>query len=78
MVDCMTDLYFAPTNISKENLLKEDIKEEKIFVTGNTAIDAMSTTVKNDYTHPELEWIKPNEKNDTFNSPQKRKFRTSQ
>ena len=62
MVDCMTDHYFAPTNISKENLLKEDIKEEKIFVTGNTVVDAMSTTVKNDYTHPELEWIKPNEK----------------
>lgn len=62
MVDCMTDLYFAPTTISKENLLKEDIQEEKIFVTGNTAIDAMKTTVKNDYTHPELEWIKPNEK----------------
>lgn len=62
MVDCMTDLYFAPTIVSKENLLKEDIQEEKIFVTGNTAIDAMSTTVKNDYTHPELEWIKPNEK----------------
>ena len=62
MVDCMTDLYFAPTTVSKENLLKEDIKEEKIFVTGNTVIDAMSTTVKNDYTHPELEWIKPNEK----------------
>ncbi len=62
MVDCMTDLYFAPTTVSKENLLKEDIQEEKIFVTGNTAIDAMSTTVKNDYTHPELEWIKPNEK----------------
>lgn len=62
MVDCMTDLYFAPTTVSKENLLKEDIQEEKIFVTGNTAIDAMSTTVKNAYTHPELEWIKPNEK----------------
>ena len=62
MVDCMTDLYFAPTTISKENLLKEDIQEEKIFVTGNTVIDAMKTTVKNDYTHPELEWIKPNEK----------------
>ena len=62
MVDCMTDLYFAPTIVSKENLLKEDIQEEKIFVTGNTAIDAMSTTVKNDYTHPELEWIKQNEK----------------
>ena len=62
MVDCMTDLYFAPTIVSKENLLKEDIKEEKIFVTGNTVIDAMTTTVKNDYTHPELEWIKQNEK----------------
>ena len=62
MVDCMTDLYFAPTTVSKENLLKEDIKEEKIFVTGNTVIDAMKTTVKNDYAHPELEWIKPNEK----------------
>lgn len=62
MVDCMTDLYFAPTTISKENLLKEDIQEEKIFVTGNTVIDAMKTTVKNDYTHPELEWIKPTEK----------------
>ena len=62
MVDCMTDLYFAPTNVSKENLLKEDIQEEKIFVTGNTVIDAMKTTVKNDYTHPELEWIKPTEK----------------
>ena len=62
MVDCMTDLYFAPTIVSKENLLKEDIQEEKIFVTGNTVVDAMSTTVKNDYTHPELEWIKPNEK----------------
>ena len=62
MVDCMTDLYFAPTTVSKENLLKEDIKEEKIFVTGNTVIDAMKTTVKKDYTHPELEWIKPNEK----------------
>ena len=62
MVDCMTDLYFAPTIVSKENLLKEDIQEEKIFVTGNTVVDAMKTTVKNDYTHPELEWIKPNEK----------------
>lgn len=62
MVDCMTDLYFAPTTVSKENLLKEDIQEEKIFVTGNTVIDAMKTTVKNDYTHPELKWIKPTEK----------------
>ena len=62
MVDCMTDMYFAPTNLSKENLLKENKDESKIYVTGNTAIDAMSTTVDDDYTHPELEWIKPGEK----------------
>ncbi len=62
MVDCMTDMYFAPTNLSKQNLLDENIKEEKIYVTGNTAIDAMSTTVDEDYTHPELDWIKKGER----------------
>ena len=62
MVDRMTDLYFAPTEISKNNLLKENIDENKIYITGNTAIDAMSTTVDNNYTHEELKWIKPNEK----------------
>lgn len=62
MVDCMIDMYFAPTLMSKENLLKEGKDESKIYVTGNTAIDAMSTTIKNNYTHPELEWIKQNEK----------------
>ncbi len=62
MVDCMTDMYFAPTLMSKENLLKEGKDESKIYVTGNTAIDAMSTTVDENYTHPELECIKPNEK----------------
>ena len=61
-VDRMTDMYFAPTEISKANLLKENISEEKIYVTGNTAIDAMTTTVDKDYKHPELEWIKPNER----------------
>ena len=61
-VDRMTDLYFAPTEISKNNLLKENILEGKIYVTGNTAIDAMSTTVDEDYVHPDLEWIKPNER----------------
>lgn len=58
MVDCMTDMYFAPTELSKQNLLDENIEENKIYVTGNTAIDAMSTTVKIDYYHPELNWIK--------------------
>lgn len=61
-VDRMADMYFAPTEISKNNLLKENIEECKIYITGNTAIDAMSTTVDKSYTHPELEWIKPGEK----------------
>lgn len=57
MVDCMTDMFFAPTTLSRENLLKENVDPNKIYVTGNTAIDAMSTTVDENYTHPELEWL---------------------
>ena len=49
---------FAPTETAKENLLKEGKDENSIFVTGNTAIDALKTTVRPDYTHPELEWAK--------------------
>lgn len=48
---------FAPTNLAKCNLLKEGKDTNSIFVTGNTVIDAMSHTVKNDYNHPELEWV---------------------
>ena len=62
MVDCMTDMCFAPTKLSKENLLKQNIPEEKIFVTGNTAIDAMKTTVSKEYNNEELNWIKDNER----------------
>lgn len=62
MVDCMTDMYFAPTNLSKENLLKQNISEEKIYITGNTAIDAMKTTVSKEYNNPELDWIKEDER----------------
>ncbi len=62
MVDCMTDMYFAPTDVSKGNLLKENVDENKIYVTGNTAIDAMATTVKKDYTHEELNWLNDDEK----------------
>lgn len=47
---------FAPTELSRENLLREGKKPESIYVTGNTAIDALKTTVRADYTHPELEW----------------------
>ena len=47
---------FAPTAKSRENLLREGKQPESIFVTGNTAIDALKTTVRKEYTHPELEW----------------------
>ena len=47
---------FAPTELSRDNLLKEGKNPESIYVTGNTAIDALKTTVREDYTHPELEW----------------------
>lgn len=49
---------FAPTELSKRNLLREGKKAETIYVTGNTAIDALKTTVKPNYTHPELVWAK--------------------
>ena len=49
---------FAPTELSRQNLIKEGKNPESIFVTGNTAIDALKTTVRKDYTHPELEWAK--------------------
>lgn len=54
-VSIISKLNFAPTELSKQNLLKEGKNPELIFVTGNTAIDALKTTVKEDY-HPELEW----------------------
>lgn len=49
---------FAPTKRAKENLLREGKNGESIYVTGNTAIDALKTTVKESYTHKELEWAK--------------------
>ena len=49
---------FAPTELSKENLIREGKAPSTIYVTGNTAIDALKTTVKADYSHPELEWAK--------------------
>ena len=49
---------FAPTALSRDNLLKEGKNPDDIYVTGNTAIDALKTTVRSDYTHPELEWAK--------------------
>jgi UDP-N-acetylglucosamine 2-epimerase len=57
MVDCLTDMYFAPTNLSKENLVKEGISAEKIYITGNTVIDAMSKTVDSNYKNEILDWV---------------------
>lgn len=47
---------FAPTELSKENLLNEGKDPNTIYITGNTAIDALKTTVRDDYTHEHLEW----------------------
>jgi len=55
-VSIISQYNFAPTELSKQNLLNEGKKAETIYVTGNTAIDALKTTVREDYTHPELEW----------------------
>ena len=49
---------FAPTELSKQNLIKEGKNPDSVYVTGNTAIDALKTTVREDYFHPELEWAK--------------------
>ncbi len=55
-VGIISQFNFAPTELSKQNLLREGKKEKTIYVTGNTAIDALKTTVCKEYTHPELEW----------------------
>lgn len=55
-VGLVAKYHFAPTEMSKQNLLKEGKKPEDIYVTGNTAIDALNTTVKEDYSHEYLEW----------------------
>ena len=55
-VGIISQYNFAPTEVSKQNLLREGKKPETIFVTGNTGIDALKTTVKDDYSHPEIDW----------------------
>ena len=56
-VSIISQYNFAPTPLSRHNLLKEGKSEANIFVTGNTVIDAMRHTVRSDYTHPELDWV---------------------
>lgn len=55
-VSIISQYNFAPTQMSKDNLLRAGYKESSIYVTGNTAIDALKTTVKSEYNHPELDW----------------------
>lgn len=50
LTGALTDLHFAPTPLAKEHLLKENISEDGIFITGNTVIDALAHTIENDYT----------------------------
>lgn len=57
MVGVLADYHFAPTQESKQNLLQEGKKEDRVFVTGNTAIDALATTVRSEYHNDVLEWV---------------------
>lgn len=57
LTSSLADIHFAPTEISKENLLRENIKEELIFVTGNTSIDALQTTIIEEYRNNLLDKI---------------------
>ena len=56
-VSIVAEYNFAPTPLARDNLLREGRKAENIYITGNTVIDAMQHTVKDEYTHPELEWV---------------------
>lgn len=55
-VDLICRYYFAPTRLAAENLRGEGKAAENVYITGNTAIDALKTTVRDNYTHPELKW----------------------
>lgn len=55
-VSIISRFNFAPTELAKQNLINEKKDKATIFVTGNTVIDALKTTVREEYTHPELEW----------------------
>lgn len=55
-VGIMAQYHFAPTERAKDNLIREQKNPEQIYVTGNTAIDALKTTIKEQYSHPVLDW----------------------
>ena len=55
-VSIVAKYHFAPTGLSRDNLIREGKKPESVYVTGNTVIDALKTTVRPDFRHPELDW----------------------
>lgn len=57
LVGNLADLHFTPTQTSANNLLQEHKNPDTIIITGNTAIDAMATTVRDDYQHPIFDWV---------------------
>lgn len=57
-VGAIASFHFAPTAVSRDNLIREGKKPDTIFVTGNTAIDALNTTIRASYSHKELLWAK--------------------
>lgn len=62
LTDVLADLYFAPTSLSRDNLLKENHPDKNIYVTGNTAIDALKQTVTENYQHSVFDELKENSK----------------
>ena len=82
-ISILSDLDFAPTEAAKHNLLNEGKDESRIWVTGNTVIDALATTVRKDYFHEELEWAKGSRlifmtahRRENLGEPMRRIFRT--
>lgn len=56
-IDCIADMFFAPTNLSKQNLINEAKNIDNIYVTGNTAIDTLNLTIAPDYHNSDLDWV---------------------
>jgi len=81
-VDILSRYHFAPTEQARQNLLAEGKAPNTIYVTGNTVIDALKTTVREEYTHPELEWARGSRlvlitahRRENLGEPMKRMFR---
>ena len=81
-VDVISQWYFAPTKASRRNLLDEAKPDDRIFVTGNTGIDALRHTVREDYSHPDLDWAEGSRlvlitahRRENLGAPMRRMFR---